>query len=355
MTSPNSTKEKKRRSSPRQSGGEKDKLKTQEKLKERGLFPEFEENGDAQSRDLPDIDALTEDKLETKRVDPTSYSGKISHDSEDAKSGDTSCTTTAYNGDYQDNFDSSSNKESIKALDGSTLPLNALPQEQEECSPDLDPELEALEREIEKISDVELLCSPHINDETEIKAENSISEKCNKLTLTSTVCCVEGGSLFGENEVDGEIRSYSDRNENTHACSQLPFNDISTKNVDSPDCSNKDGDEIQADTSGHPKQNEKEEYELSTQASSDRSLLNKLSAIVCAGSKSEWENPSQQRANALESLLELCARLLKQEKLDELCGVLKPFGEDAVSSRETAIWLTKSLMNAQSPSKGSGS
>lgn len=54
-----------------------------------------------------------------------------------------------------------------------------------------------------------------------------------------------------------------------------------------------------------------------------------------------------ERAEALESLLELCADLLKHEKLEELAGVLKPFEEDAVSSRETAIWLTKGLMNLQ--------
>ncbi|XP_027364862.1 STE20-like serine/threonine-protein kinase [Abrus precatorius] len=65
--------------------------------------------------------------------------------------------------------------------------------------------------------------------------------------------------------------------------------------------------------------------------------------------KSSLGNSCQQRADALESLLELCAQLLKQGKLEELAAVLKPFGEDAVSvsSRETAIWLTKSLMTSQ--------
>lgn len=56
---------------------------------------------------------------------------------------------------------------------------------------------------------------------------------------------------------------------------------------------------------------------------------------------------SDRKAQAMETLLELCAQLLKRERLDELAGVLKPFGEEAVSSRETAIWLTKGLMNIQ--------
>ncbi|XP_047267516.1 serine/threonine-protein kinase Nek6-like [Capsicum annuum] len=81
-------------------------------------------------------------------------------------------------------------------------------------------------------------------------------------------------------------------------------------------------------------------------------VLKSLAALASKEDKDDWGNPTEQRVEALYSPLEVCVCLLKQEKIDELAGVLKPFRDDGMSFRETTIWLTKSLMTAQKLSKG---
>ncbi|KAJ6934634.1 hypothetical protein NC651_009589 [Populus alba x Populus x berolinensis] len=85
---------------------------------------------------------------------------------------------------------------------------------------------------------------------------------------------------------------------------------------------------------------------------SDISLISSLTSLHGDEIKIEWNPQSLQRADALESLLEICANLLRQERYEELSGVLGPFSEEAVSSRETAIWLTKSLMKLNKNGNG---
>ncbi|GER25896.1 serine/threonine-protein kinase Nek6 [Striga asiatica] len=224
--STNNTKDKTGNSSPGCSSctkESKDHKQRRTKVKQqKELLPLFDENNSAMSACYPnlldDTDFSIDVHLETKRVDPTSYSGKISSDGEDSKSGD---RARIINGDIKGNPVVSSLESGPDNKWGNTDAV------------------------IEKVVDLELARRAHVTGEAKLKPEDN--------------------NLHTQGKVD----------------------------------------------------------------------------------KEPSVNVRLEKADALESLLELCAKLLKQDKFDELNGVLKPFGDDIVSSRETAILLTKSLMNAQ--------
>lgn len=248
-----------------------------------------------------------EDNLEIKRVDPTSCSVEVSDSSDSLNQGSSHSVVTICNGD-QEAESKSVNKENTDGVEITSGSLSSYMNE-EQVEP-----VEELEQPFNELS-------MEVKETVQGREQLSNERQDFKHELTNGASSSESG----EKENSSEDLSES---KNAPQCKE-----VETKPADQKTCS------VQTET---------EDAQVMERPPLDPSLLSRLAAISGAqGTKIDWETPSQQRAEALESLLELCAQLLKQDKIEELSGILGPFGGEAISSRETAIWLTKSLISSQ--------
>lgn len=319
--SSNNSKEKSKRPSPKSFDFGKDNKVREATLKQRDLLPFFEKNSVSQYTNSLYGIALIEDKLETKRVDPTSYDGKISHDSEYSESGATTCETAGCNGgDDQENFYSSPSHKEMLPFDNLCEEHNFTPKNAEK--------FEDTVLESRTTTDVELISSPRAVAESETEANGAFVKKCSNVAMPDCLFDTNAMPIFKDNKP----RTYSPKEETE--------NDLPAENSETQPAT--DTRAIKELILREPTETDNGDTRVASQEPTDDSSSNNNSAVLARDeTRTVFENPGLQRADALESLLELCAHLLKQDNIDELSGVLKPFGEDAVSSRETGWQIAR--------------
>ncbi|KAE8725807.1 Serine/threonine-protein kinase Nek6 [Hibiscus syriacus] len=300
----------------------------------------------------PASGASTENNLVTKRVDPTSCTVEISISISDSKELSTDSEVSVSNGEKPDQ--KYAHSESI-----SEMASNSQNDDQEPAS---EHTRNLLEADIKTASQKDVtFCDMQALEEAAKDVPDmqviGRSEDSSKLTVSSISCddkngFPDNGSSSTVYETDVEGKCCTNKTSSPDAKTEgADMSNLSSESNAVLPCKEEVGATSETDTGSFPA--EKDGGRPVQLMPSDVSLLSRFTALSSDEIKTAWENPSLERAEALESLLELCARLLKEDKIHELAGVLRPFGDEVASSRETAIWLTKSLMSALKIDEGS--
>ncbi|KAL2923725.1 Serine/threonine-protein kinase Nek6 [Bienertia sinuspersici] len=312
-------------------------------VKAMGNFEQCDKTSDVmpvnqQNCDKSSTSATSEENLETKRVDPVSYSKERFDASENSKGESSGCEMNTCSSDELSDVNAS--KENTEEETTNENGLNS-----QSLSNWVDVNIENVNKQDLTEGTEEVLPQNVENTTNSAEAEEVVNRSPDDESSTLSTVQNDDVEPISQREMENHDIGIEDQPTTESMPSDngemLPSKSEVSEEILDTSCSSQSGNGgVHDEAAINP-----------TQA--EMSLLRKTLKAMSGGdqAKGGTDVPGHYRADALESLLELCARLLREDKLDELSGILRPFGEETVSSRETAIWLTKSLIAAHKSAK----